>query len=502
MPEEASLTGKVVKSSAWMLSFQVIDNLLGVLRLFIIARILSPADFGLVGVAVLTKQILDTFTQTGLGAVLIYRKDAEQFMNAAWTFLLVRGMVLAAVVYLAAPYFGAFFGSPDSVALIRVVGLTFLIDALANIGPVMFQKQLQFRKVFVTQLVGNVLDAVAAIAAAFVLKNAWAVVLGLLANSTARVVMSYTLSSYRPRIDVNLKKLREMYGYGKWVFWSTILQFLYGQADDILVGRVLGTTSLGFYQLAYRISNLPTTQITNVINNVMFPAYSKVQSDQQKMTDAYLRTLQLTASLTILLGAMIISFANEFITLFLGEQWLPMQTALQLLTIWGVMRSLGATTGAFWKAQGTPEIVTKIQLIQTIIMAILIYPATIWWGYAGTALAVVAAAAVGNAIAFVKLCRWTHSGYLKVLKEFAIPLMAAVAAGGFVLAVKQSLLYGTTYAGFTIAVILFIGMYAAALVFLSRILRYSLFSNLSVLIEHTPLPLRFKKYFALLKRFS
>lgn len=501
MTKNTTLTGKVVSGTAWLFAFQIFDNILGLIRLFILARILTPADFGLIGVAMLTKQVLDTFTQTGIGAVLVYKKDAEEYLNVSWTFLLFRGIILAGLVYLAAPLFGMFFNSQAAVEVIRVVGLTFLIDACANISVILFQKHLQFFKVFVMQLIGNLLDAVVAITMALILKNAWGIVAGLMVNSIARVVLSYVLSDYRPRFDFSFNRIREMNRYGKWVFGSTVLQFLYGQADDILVGRVLGTTALGFYQLAYRISNLPTTQITNVVNNVMFPAYAQVQDIPKRMISAYIRTFQFTAFLSLFVGTIIILFAQEFIMLFLKDQWLPMTTTLQLLTVWGIIRSLGATTGAFWKAKGTPETITKIQFVQAVIMVVLIYPFTIWWGYLGTAISVVVAAVVSNIIAFIAICKTLQVPFTKLFIELAIPILAAGVSSLVVIYIQGGFLPQISFLNFFFGIALFSILYLFSLILLAKLFKNTLFVSILNLLESSVLGSKFPDQFRIVRNY-
>ncbi|MCX7997144.1 MAG: lipopolysaccharide biosynthesis protein [Patescibacteria group bacterium] len=485
-PQEVSLTGKVVASTAWMFGFQVLDNLLGLLRLFILARILTSADFGLVGVATLTKQVIDTFTQSGIGAFLIYKKDSEKYLDVSWTFLLIRGVILSVLVYLAAPLFGAFFNSPTATDVIRIVGFTFLIDALTNISVITFQKNLEFSKVFILQLAGNAADAIVAITCAVVWQNYWAIVAGMVVSTIVRVVLSYTLSSYRPRFDFNFKRLREMHQYGKWVFGSTILQFLYGQADDILVGRLLGTTALGYYQLAYRISNMPTTQITHIINTVVFPAYSQVQGNLKKLTAAYLRLLQATSFLSFLVGMLIIVFAGDFIVLVLGNQWLPMKLALQILTVWGILRSLGATAGSLWNAMGKPSIATKIQLVQTVIIAIYIFPLTLQWGYTGTAASVVVAALIGNAIAYSMVLRTLQIPNMQLFKELFIPLSAAVIAGIVCQIVNYLFFEQVDFVSFVVRLLATVAVYIGVVFLYSRYANYSLIQTCFFLSKETP----------------
>ncbi len=145
---------------------------------------------------------------------------------------------------------------------------------------------------------------------------------------------------------------------------------------------------LGFYQMAYRISNMPATEITHVISQVTFPAYSKLQDNVPKLREAYLKTLQLTALLSFPIAGLIFILAPDFTKIFLGEKWMPMVPAMQILALEGLLRSIAATTGPIFQSVGKPEIETKWQIVRLFLIVILIYPCTIKWGIVGTSMIV------------------------------------------------------------------------------------------------------------------
>src|SRR4030042_3231124 len=124
--------------------------------------------------------------------------------------------------------------------------------------------------------------------------------------------MCYVISSYRPRLQLNRTQARELFRFGKWIAGTSILIFLIINGDDIFVGKLLGVVMLGFYQMAYKISNTPTTEITLVISQISFPAYSKLQDNLPKLKDAFLMILKLTAFISFPLAAFIFIIAPEF----------------------------------------------------------------------------------------------------------------------------------------------------------------------------------------------
>ena len=380
---------RTVRSGAWVFAVSITGQGFAIIRLIILARILAPHDFGLMGIALLAMATLETFTATGFEAALIQKKGkAEDYLDATWTVSVLRGLVLFIILFFAAPYVAILFDAPVATRIIRVIGVSVLLQGFTNIGVVYFQKELEFGKQFFYQLSGTLVDFVVAVSAALILRSVWALVYGLLASAIVRLIVSYLIHPYRPRFSLDLAKAKELFAFGKWLLGSSMLYFLIWQGDDILVGKLLGVTLLGFYQMAYRISNTPLTEILGVIGPVIFPAYSKLQDNLPALRQAYLKVLQFTTFISIPLAGGVFVLAPEFTSIFLGEKWMPMVPAIQVLVLAGLIRSVGAPAMSVFRAVGKPQINTKWQLIQLLVLAASIYPLTIQWGIVGTSLAV------------------------------------------------------------------------------------------------------------------
>ena len=349
----------------------------------------APEDFGLMGIAFLSMSALETFSQTGFHQALIQKKeDIQEYLDTAWTVLIIRGVVLFAILYLIAPFVASFFNVPQASLIIRVIGFSVLFQAFTNIGIIYLQKELEFNKEFMYQFVGTLADFIVAISAVLILRSVWALVFGLIAGSMARCFVSYLIHSYRPRFNFDVAKVKELFGFGKWVFGSSILIFLITQGDDIFVGKLLGATALGFYQMAYKISNLPATEITHMISRVTFPAYSKLQDSVPKLREAYLKVLQITAFLSFPMAGLIFVLAPDFTKLFLGEKWMPMVPAMMVLCVFGAARSVTSSCGALFQGVGRPDFIAKASLIKLVCLIIVIYPLAQKWNITGVALAI------------------------------------------------------------------------------------------------------------------
>ena len=424
---------RTVRSGFWVFTLRITEQLFGIARLIILARVLTPNDFGLMGIALLALATLETFTQTGFQQALIQKKEnISDYLDTAWTVLLIRNIFLCTILFFSAPYIALFFDAPSATGIIQAIGFSLLfggsggIGGFVNIGIIYFQKELEFNKQFFWRISGTLTDFIVSVTAALILKNVCALILGLLAGNLVRLFMSYFIYPYRPRFKIDRTKSRELFGFGKWILGSSILAFMLTEGDDILVGKILGTTALGFYQMAYRVSNAPATEITHVISQVTFPAYAKLQDNITGLKGAYLKVLQVTTFLSFPIAGLIFVLAPDFTKIFLGDKWIAIVPTMQILVWWGVIRGLVGVISPLFLSIGRPDILTKMQGIQTILLFILIYPLTNNWHITGTSLAVLSSALtmffIRNHI-FIKII---NSNIFEFYKPITIPAILTI----------------------------------------------------------------------------
>ena len=432
-----TLAQKMVHGGFWISFIKIIRKVFSLIRLIIIGRILAPSDFGLMGIALLTMSALETFSTTGFNQALIQKKEkTENYLDAAWTVLIIRGFIIFIMLYLTAPYVAVFFHSPTVQPIIRVLGFTIFIHAFANIGVVYFQKELEFNKVFIYRFIGVFTNFIVAILAAFILRSVWALVLGLFAENVVNLIVSYLIHSYRPHFSKDFGKAKELFSFGRWVLGSNILVFFGEHIDDILVGRVLSAVALGFYQMAYRISNMLETEITQVISSVAFPAYTKIQDQRVRLKKAYFRIMRLTITISMPITVGIIFLAPEFTQIFLGEKWIPMVTAMQLLAVAGLIKSVVSTGSPLFTGSGYPNYEFYMQLIRGLIILLVIYPLIWFKGISGAALGVILSIAGMLIIWYPFSQRIIRTSWRKYFETFWPPCFCSLLMAGSIYIAK------------------------------------------------------------------
>lgn len=487
---ERTLPQKMVQGGAFISSLKIIRKALSLIRLVVIGRILAPSDFGLMGIALLTMSALETFSTTGFSHALIQKKEnTHNYLDAAWTVLIMRGFIIFIMLYLAAPYVAVFFHSPAVRPIIQVLAFTTFIHAFSNIGVVFFQKELEFNKVFISRFVGISTNFIVAIFAALILRSVWALVLGLFAENVVNLIVSYLIHPYRPHFSKDFGKAKELFGFGRWVLGSNILIFIGEHIDDIFVGRVLSAMALGFYQMAYRISNMLETEITQVIASVAFPAYAKIQDQKARVQKAYFRIMRLTLAISLPITAGMVLLAPEFTQVFLGEKWIPMVKAIQLLAVAGLIKSVVSTGSPLFSGSGYPNYEFYMQLIRGFIILIVIYPLIEVMGISGAAIGVILSVAGMLIIWYPFSQKITRVSWYRYFETFWPPLFCSLLMAGSIYIAKiywnpvqQPL--GLAILMFITIVVMSVCVYIVAIYFVHKYYpKYDIFNEVRFLYE-------------------
>jgi lipopolysaccharide exporter len=388
----ARLSQRVVHAGFWAFALRFTLRIFTTVRTIILARLLAPADFGLMGIALLMMTMMETLTQTGFHTALVQRQgDIRPYLDTAWTFQVLRGLLLAGVLLLAAPLVAAFFNASEAATIVRVMAIVLVINGFNNIGIIYFAKELEFQKRFMYELANTVPQVAVGIGLALAWQNVWALVYGALAGSAVHLMASYLLHPYRPRPRMEWGKAGELYRYGRWIFLGNIVFFLSNRSDSGVIGRLLGPAALGIYEMGQRFAELATREFVQVSNSVAFPAFSKLQRDQVVMRRAFLLSIDTLAMIVLPISVAMFFMAGPLVSIILGDQWAMVAAVLPALTAAGAVRAIAATGGAMFLGVGRPDLDLKQGLLRMVVILALVYPLVHVWGLAGAGYAVLAA---------------------------------------------------------------------------------------------------------------
>jgi O-antigen/teichoic acid export membrane protein len=414
---EGSLQHRALRGGLWLLLGDVITRLGGLLKLAILGRLLAPEDFGLMGIALLLLKWLDYFTQTGFKDALIQKAgEIRPYLDTAWTVQLMRGTGSALVLLAAAPLAGWFFENPGAVPVVRAIALVTFFRGFNNPAVVYLRRDLDFRRDVFWRSSGVLAGVAVAIPIAIVFRSVWALVASVVVAQAVEAITSYGVTPYRPRLRFDRAKARELLDYGRWIFWGNAVAFFGLYIDSLGVGRWLGASALGFYQMAQQLAFLSTSQIGTHVHGVMFPAFSRMR-ERAEQAEALLQTVSVVSAVVVPLGCALAVFAAPLVRVVFGDRWLPATTSVRLLALAGVAAALVKVTSAALEASGRPDLPLRASVCQIVTMAALLYPLSTRWGIAGAA----AAVALGGVLAFVVQL-------LAVSRGLALPLSRLLGA--------------------------------------------------------------------------
>jgi PST family polysaccharide transporter/lipopolysaccharide exporter len=467
---DANLASRSVRSGIWVAATTIGDRLLSLVSLFILARLLGPAEFGLIGVALLVLSALQSFSRLGLLDALVQRPEAnvDRYFDTALVLTTARGVAMAAIMIVAAPYVSQLFGQPVT-DIVRVLALAPLLGGLQSPAVAYFRKELEGHKRLVL-IAGTALarDGVS-IALALATGSVWALVAGQVAAAVARTVASYLLTDYRPTLSFDLQEARDLVGFGKWVTAYGVINYIVKEGDDIAVGILLDATALGLYRVTYRVGTLPVFEVTNVVADVMFPAYSKLQGDRGAVGRAFLRAFRATTALTLPAGVGVALVAPSFVAVALGPAWLDAVPLLQAIALYAAVVAVTRLFMPVWTAMGRPDLSVRTAVVRAVVLGLSIVPAIQAFGVLGAILAVAGSFAVAELpLRTYLLVSVTDVTLGRLAISVAYPSVACLGMAAAVLGV-QSLLPGPPVVELSASVLTGAGVYAASAVVLSRL---------------------------------
>lgn len=470
-----SLSRKVSKGALWVTAASLSARILNIISAIILSRLMVPSDFGLFSIATAIITFSQGTTQTGFESALIQKQDrAEDYLNIAWTFELIRNLLLFLIIFLAAPQLSSFFKEPRAVDILRVLSLSLVLQGLRNIGVVYFRKEFNFDKQFVLEILPQAVYISVVIFLGFALRNVWAMILAYLASNLVACLLSYIMHRYRPRLDINLKKVKNLFHFGKWILGTSILSMIMGQGTSMFIGRFFGMATLGLYNRADTFSNMVFIQINEVVWKVGYPAYSKLHVDTTRLKNAYLRTLQLLAAFGMPVAGGLLVLSNNFVHLFLTDKWLSIVLIMQIFCLQAAFGLLNTPALVALQASGRPSSVAKITFLTVIIAASLVYPLSSRWGITGAMMALFLSVAISSPLIWYAANKMMNCSFLDFVKSIVFSLISTVVMSLAIIALKYCVIAQVGH--FEFFELIFIGacIYAITTLFFDKFSNYEL----------------------------
>jgi len=381
-------TKHIIKGVSWIAAIRVVIRILSFAKTIIIARILSPNDFGIFGIATLVLTFVEIFTETGVNIFLVQKKATiDEYIDTAWVVSILRGFIIALVIIASSFFVVSFFNSPQSLGVLILISLVPIGRGFINPSIIKFQKDLKFNQEFNLRSLVFLVETISIVTFVFLLHNVYGIVIGMLIGVLMEIYLSLTIVKPLPRLKFHSQKFREVVGFGKWITASTIFNYFYQHGDDIAVGRLLGTSSLGIYDMAYRLSLIPLSDISDVVSKVTFPVYVQLSDDMKRLRRAFLRTFLAVVGLVVPISLVLFFYPLEIVTLLLGTKWLEVVPVLQVLAIFGAVRAFSVFLSSLFLSVKMQRAFTLVTFVGLVGLGITVVPFVQQWGMIGAGLA-------------------------------------------------------------------------------------------------------------------
>ncbi len=350
-----SLKSRAASGVKWTTIATTVSTTMQYLKIAVLARLLSTADFGLMGMTLVIINLANYMIDMGLGSAIIYHQDSTRDeLSTLYWFNILFGLVLCALSALSSPLAVTFFHEPALYGPILVSSLNFLIFPFGLQFGVLMQKELRFKHLAVVEMVSSTFGAAVAISLAFADAGVYALVFGYLAETTARTVVLFVLGwrHWHPGWHFRASEAKRYLSFGLFQVGDRITTYLSSNVDYIWIGRFLGPEQLGIYTLVYNLIVNPITRIKPIVTRVAFPVFAMRQDDKEVLRRGYGEISRLLALLVfpVLIGISVT--APVFIPLIFGSKWLPAVPLLQVMVIMGLIRTLSDPSSAIIYARG------------------------------------------------------------------------------------------------------------------------------------------------------
>ena len=379
-------TREAIKGVSWIGGIRVVIRTLSFAKTLVIARILSPAQFGVFGISTLVLSLVEILTETGINIFLVQQKDkVDSYISTAWIVSIIRGLVISLIIVFSAKYISSFFTTPDVYPLLLLIAVVPFVRGFINPSVIKFQKDLLFKKEFLYRSSIFLIESFFSVILVVLTRDITSLVLALILSACCEVVLSFLIVSPKPYFYFVKEKFWEILRFGRWITTAGIFNYLYQHGDDIVIGRILGAPALGLYDMAYKVSLSPLSDIGDVVTKVTYPVYVKISEDKERLKRAFVKSLVIVIVFTFPIGILLFFYPIQVISLLLGEQWLASAPALQILGIFGVVRALSVFGSTLFLSVEKKQLFTYTTFIGSLGLGITIIPFVMLWGIVGAA---------------------------------------------------------------------------------------------------------------------
>ncbi|MCP5340560.1 MAG: lipopolysaccharide biosynthesis protein [Sinobacteraceae bacterium] len=465
-PDLAGLGSKVAIGAAWTFTNVGLRIVLTIASTAILARLLTPEDFGLIAMSALVTEFAALLGNIGIGGILIQRKALRRLdMDTAFWITMAIDTALCLLVLVASFIAAAIFETPQVQTIIAVSSLSFILAGLSTIHLALLSRTMRFREDFMVQAGSLVVRLTASVVLAVSGFGVWSLVFAALIGQATTLLLACAVVPFVPRLRFNRRLLSEYARTSGSYLGGGLVNYLMSNIDYMIVGRRFGPEALGYYQTAFSLPEELRNRLSAPLQRVLFPAYSRLQDDLSAMQYGVLKSLRLLSAITIPLGVGLAAVSDGLVQVLYGNQWLPVIPLLEILAIGGAARSIFSLTANIFYATDNPHLAFKISLAMLPVTIVALVTGS-QWGLTGVAWAMLAVQFLSAISAHLAL-RLIELSLLDFLKQLFPATTASALMFAALRALPDELLSAPPLVSLLLEVMIGATLYALALAFIA-----------------------------------
>jgi PST family polysaccharide transporter len=398
----------------------------------ILARLLSPREFGLVAMITVITSFAAIFAELGFSAALVQKPNVDQVhLSSVFWLNLGAGLALTVAFAAGAPLIARFYQEPMLTPLTMLIATNFVISSLKIVQNTLYTKALDFQTLAIVEICALAVAGAVSITMAYTGFGVWSLAVQSVIVSAITALLIWILSDWRPSLLFRWAAIKDLLGFSMNLFGTKVLNYWVRNIDYLLIGRILGSNPLGIYNRAYDIMLFPLVSVSQVLSRVMFPSFSIIQEDKERVASLYLRMTRTIALITFPMMLGLFVTVEPFVLAVFGPQWVAMIPVLRILSLVGMSQSIGTLTGNLYLSQGRADLEFRIGLFlkTNAILGIVI---GLRWGIVGVAAGYAIASFVNAYPSFYFAGRLVNLTYWQLLRNVSAVLACALAMAAFV----------------------------------------------------------------------
>jgi O-antigen/teichoic acid export membrane protein len=375
------LKKKAISSVKWVTAATVINNGIQLLLVTILARYLSPVDFGLMALVQVVVEFSSYFIDMGFNNIIIYKQDiSRRQLSSLYWLNIFTGIIIFLIIFVISPWLSVFYKAPELEPLLNLVGITFILIPIGQQHKTILQKELKFDIISRVDILSRTISGILAIALGIKGFGVYSLAIMVISNSfiSSIVFLIIGLKTNKPDFVFSHNELKSLYSFGMFQLGERTLNYFSGQFDTIIIGKILGPHSLGIYTIAKNLVMKPQQIINPIVTRVAFPIMAKFQNDTEKLKKTYISTTNYLASINFPLHLSIAILAEPLTILLFGKQWIEAVVIVKILALFAMIRSVYNPVGSLLLAKGRADLGFYWILSYTAITPIIIFTSSLF----------------------------------------------------------------------------------------------------------------------------